>query len=109
MARESIGEFEQLVLLAIVRLEGEAYGVPIFREVEERTGRAVSEAAGYLALRRLEAKGWVTSRLGEPTPERGGRAKRFYRIAPGGMAQLRRARANLVSMWEGLEPELDAP
>ena len=102
MVRDSIGEFEQLLLLAIVRLNGRGYGVTIFREVEDRAGRVVSEAAGYIALRRLEAKDWVESRMGDPTPERGGRAKRFYQITPAGMAQLRRARESLVSMWRGL-------
>jgi PadR family transcriptional regulator PadR len=103
MARDSIGEFEQLVLLAVVRLEGLGYGVSILQEIEGRTQRPVSEAAGYLTLRRLEAKGWVTSRLGEPSPERGGRAKRFYEITSDGLVQLRRARANLMSMWSGLD------
>jgi DNA-binding PadR family transcriptional regulator len=109
MGTTSVGEFEQLVLLAILRLGGEAYGVPIFEEVERRTGRTVTQAAGYLALRRLEDKGWLVSRMGDPTPQRGGRAKRFYRLAPEGLAQIKRVRAQLVRMWDGLEPELDVP
>ena len=77
MSRESLGEFEHLVLLSILRLGPGVYGVPIIREIEHRAGRTVSHAAAYLTLRRLEDKGWITSRLGDPTPQRGGRAKRF--------------------------------
>lgn len=102
MSRESLGEFEQLVLLAVLRLDGEAYGVPILEEIRERTGRTVLRPAVYVALRRLEAKGWVRSRVGEPTPERGGRARKYYRVEPEGLALLRDARRALHAMWEGL-------
>ena len=104
MPRESLGEFEQLVLLACLRLESEAYAVPIIEEIERRAGRAASHAAVYVALRRLEKKGLVTSRLGDPTPQRGGRAKRYFEVQPEAMPMLREARDALLQMWEGLEP-----
>lgn len=107
MPRDSIGEFEHLILLAVLRLGDEAYGVPVIEEVESRTGRDVSQAAAYLTLKRLEQKGWIRSRLSEPTPERGGRAKRYFSLAPKGIERMRDTRAALVSMWEGVEPELD--
>ena len=107
MARVSLGEFEHLILLAVYRLGPDAYGVPIVREVEERTGRTVTQAAAYLTLRRLEDKGFVKSQLGKPTPERGGRAKRYFEITHAGARQLRDSRAALAKMWEGVSPELD--
>jgi DNA-binding PadR family transcriptional regulator len=107
MGRESIGEFEQLVLLAILRLGCEAYGVPIVREIEERTGRSTSRAAVYIALRRLQGKGLVSSRMADPTPERGGRGKRYFRIGAAGIEQVKESRRALVSMWEDLEPILE--
>jgi DNA-binding PadR family transcriptional regulator len=105
--RDSLGEFEHLILLAILRLGDDAYGVPVIEEVESRTGRDVSQAAAYLTLKRLEQKGWIRSRLSDPTPERGGRAKRYFSVAPKGIERMRDTRAALVSMWEGVEPELD--
>jgi DNA-binding PadR family transcriptional regulator len=103
MGRESLGEFEQLVLLAIVRLRETAYAVPVAAEIERHTGRSVSQAAVYVVLRRLEQKGLVSSYLADPTPERGGRAKRFYKLEPATLAQLRESRDALLSMWEGVE------
>jgi len=107
MPRESIGEFEQLVLLAILRLGDEAYGIPILEEIRVRTGRTVLRPAVYVALRRLEDKGLVWSQMGDSTEERGGRAVKYYRLEPGGLALLRESRRALFSMWEGLEPRLD--
>jgi DNA-binding PadR family transcriptional regulator len=107
MGRESLGEFEQLVLLAILRLGSEAYGVPIVREIEDRTGRASSRAAVYIALKRLQVKGLVSSRMADPTPERGGRAKRYFKIEQAGIDLVRESRRALVSMWEDLEPILE--
>lgn len=107
MARGSLGEFEHLILLAVFRLGTDAYGVPVIREVEERTGRTVTQAAAYLTLRRLEDKGFIKSQLGKPTAERGGRAKRYFEITPAGVTQLRESRAALAKMWEGVSPELD--
>lgn len=107
MPRDALGEFEQLILLAIMRLGADAYGVPIIEEIESRTGRNVSQAATYLTLKRLEQKGWITSRMSDPTPERGGRAKRFFSLRASGMHRLRQMRGELLNMWDGLEPELD--
>ena len=107
MAREALGEFEHLVLLAILRLGEEAYGVPIAREIESRTDREVSRAAVYIALRRLEKRGLVSSRLGAATPERGGRPKRFSRLEAAGLAQLQASRRALVRMWDGYEKALE--
>jgi DNA-binding PadR family transcriptional regulator len=107
LGRESLGEFEQLVLLAIVRLGSDIYGVPIVEEIRQRTGRSVSRAAVYIALRRLESKGLVTSRMADPTPERGGRSKRIFRIQPAGVELLRDSRQALLSMWQDIEPALE--
>jgi DNA-binding PadR family transcriptional regulator len=105
--RGSLGEFEHLILLAVYRLGADAYGVPVIREVEARTGRTVTQAAAYLTLRRLEEKGFITSKLGKPTAERGGRAKRYFQVTADGARQLRESRAALAKMWEGISPELD--
>jgi PadR family transcriptional regulator PadR len=105
MAGRSLGEFEQLVLLAILRIGAGAYAVPIIEEIQARTDRDVSHAAVYVALRRLEGKGLVKSRLANPTRERGGRAKRYYEILPEALPQLREYRDALLSMWQGLETE----
>lgn len=107
MARSSLGEFEHLILLAVYRLGVDAYGVSVIQEVEERTGRTVTQAAAYLTLRRLEDKGFIKSKLGKPTAERGGRAKRYFSITEAGTAQLRDSRAALTQMWKGISPELD--
>lgn len=103
MGRDSLGDFEQLVMLAVARLGEVAYVVPIIAEIAERTGRQASHAAVYVALKRLEAKGLVSSRLGQPTAERGGRSKRFFSLEPDAMGRLRGSRDALLSMWEGLE------
>ena len=107
MPRESIGEFEQLVLLAILRLGDGAYGIPILEEIRGRTGRSVLRPAVYVALRRLEDKGLVRSRLGGGTEERGGRAVKFYDLEAEGLALLQDSRKALFRMWEGVEPCLD--
>ncbi len=98
---------EHLVLLAILRLGDEAYGIPILDEVASRSGREPSRATVYVALRRLEQKGLVTSRLGESTPERGGRAKRYFRLRPAGLRALRESRAMFLSLWRDYETILD--
>ena len=103
MTKRSLGEFEQLVLLAILRVGTAAYAVPVIGEIEKRTGRSVSHAAVYIALRRLEEKGLVSSRLAEATAERGGRAKRYYEVHPQAVRQLHSSREALHKMWEGLE------
>jgi DNA-binding PadR family transcriptional regulator len=99
MPREALGDIEHFVLVALLRLGGESYGVPILEEISERTGRAVARSAVYIALRRLEDKGLVTSRMGEATAERGGRPKRFFSLTKGGARQLVAARAAFERMW----------
>jgi DNA-binding PadR family transcriptional regulator len=103
MPRESLGEVEHMVLVAVLRLRDDAYGVPIMDEIARRTGREISKAAIYIALRRLEEKGLLTSSLGEATPERGGRAKRFFKLTKAGARQLRDAREALMRMWANVE------
>ena len=110
MARSTfLGEFEQVTLLAIARLEAEAYGVAIRQEIEERSGRRVAIGSVYAALDRMERKGLVLSNVGEPTPERGGRAKRFFQLSPTGVKALADARQILARFWEDLELDWEAP
>src|SRR5919206_198804 len=104
MSHQGLGEFEQLVLLAIVHLKGEAYGVPIVEEIERRTGRPVARAAVYVTLRRLEEKGLVVSWMSDPTPERGGKGRRYVKLEPAGATALREARHVAERMWQGLDP-----
>ena len=104
---EYLGEFEQIVLLALVRLAENAYGMTIRGEIEKRTGREVSIGAVYATLERLESKSYVSSWFADPTAERGGRAKRFFKLEPAGAAAIRRSREMLTSMWEGLEADGD--
>ena len=99
-----MGELEQIVLLAVLRLGDDAYGVPIGVEIQQRTGRSLTVGALYRTLDRLEAKGYVTSSFGDPTPERGGRAKRYFKARPGAIRALRTSRDALAAMWDGLEP-----
>jgi PadR family transcriptional regulator len=91
-----------MILLAIMRLDDAAYGVPISREIEESVGRAVAMATVYASLDRLEARGLVRSKLGDPTPERGGRAKRLFTITPAGIREVRDARRALTQLWNRL-------
>jgi DNA-binding PadR family transcriptional regulator len=101
---EALGEFELCVLLAIVHLHDEAYGVAIRREIEARTGRSVAVGALYTALDRLERKGFVRSAMTDPTPERGGRARRWVTIRPAGRAALERSHELMRRMWAGVTP-----
>ena len=101
--RDYLGEFEHLVLLALIRLSDEAYGVTVRQEIQTRTGREVSIGAVYATLERLQNKGYVKSFLGEPTAERGGRAKRFFRVTAKGIAAVNRTQQALARMTEGLE------
>jgi DNA-binding PadR family transcriptional regulator len=105
---ETLGGFEKLLLLAVLRLGREAYGAAIFEELEERTARGVAPGAVYVTLRRLEKRGLVRARVGESTPERGGRAKKIYALEPSGLAALRDARREWDAMAEGLETILEA-
>ncbi|HLK63666.1 MAG TPA: helix-turn-helix transcriptional regulator [Bryobacteraceae bacterium] len=99
---EVLGEFEHLVLLAVLRLGSDAYGMRVRREIAERTGRDVSIGAVYATLERLEQKGLVSSILNDPTPERGGRAKRSFQLTGDGADAVNRAHQDLTSMQEGL-------
>ncbi len=101
--RKGLGEFEQLLLLAVLRLGDEAYGVTMRREIEERTSRAVTLGAIYPTMDRLEAKGYVSSAMGDPIKQRGGRSRRYFRLKPAGIEALERARREFNSMWEGVE------
>ncbi len=103
----ALGEFEQLILFALVELEEDAYGASIGRTIERRTGRRVSAGAVYTALDRLGARGLVSSEVGEPTPERGGRRRKYYRLEPAGALELQRSVSALRSMSEGLLPKLE--
>ena len=100
--RDYLGEFEHIVVLALLRLEERAYGVTVRQEIEFRTGREVSIGAVYATLGRLETKGYVKSHRGDPTPERGGRSKRFFRVTAKGVAAVNRTQRALERMTEGL-------
>lgn len=104
---EFLGEFEHIVLLTVARLKGEAYGVAIRQEIESRVGRPVAIGSVYSALDRMERKGLLASEVGDPTPVRGGRAKRYYALRSPGAEALRRSRDVLDSLWDGLtiDPE----
>ena len=103
--RSYLGEFEMMILLSVIHLGEEAYGVPISRELEAQRGRDVSVGSVYAALERMEGKGLVSSSLGDPTPERGGKAKRFFRITKEGLRQVHETRRVLTRLWLSL-PEL---
>lgn len=103
-----VGEFEQLILLAVLRLGGGAYGVAIRRAIQQRTGQDVAAGALYTALGRLEGRGLVSSRVAESTPERSGRRRKYYRVEPAGAAALHRSVTIVGRMAEGLLPELEA-
>ena len=100
-----LGNFDLMLLLALLRLGDDAYGVTIARELEEQTGREVVVASVYATLERLQERGLVTSNLADPTPERGGRAKRYFRITGAGLREVRDARRSLMNLWKGV-PEL---
>lgn len=97
-----LGEFEQVVLLAVARLRGDGYGITIRREIERRAGREVTVGSVYATLARLEEKGFLTSEEGEPTPRRGGRARRHFHILPEGIAALEATRGMMDRMWDGV-------
>jgi PadR family transcriptional regulator PadR len=106
VTREALGEFEQIVLLAIVHLGDDVYGVPIVDEIQRRTGRTVAPAAVYITLRRLEQKGLVSSWMSDSTPERGGKARRCVKVTRTGLESLRESRKALDRMWKGLDLNL---
>ena len=103
MTEVYLGELEQIVLLAVLRLGDEAYAVPILEQIQEQTGRNVARGAVYTALDRLEAKGCLRSRVGEPLAERGGRARRYFTVTPVAIRALKASRLSLLRLWDGLE------
>jgi PadR family transcriptional regulator PadR len=102
-SRDYLGEFEHIVILAMFRLGERAYGVTVRQEIAARVGRDVSIGAIYATLDRLEAKGYVKSRLGEPTRERGGRSKRFFQVTAKGVSAVNRTHHALQSLIDGLD------
>jgi PadR family transcriptional regulator len=103
--RSYLGEFELMVMLALIRLSEKAYGVPIAREIETQTGREVVLGSVYATLERLQEKGLVSSYLGDPTPERGGRARRYFRATGKGLQTVHETREALTTLWRAL-PQL---
>ena len=102
-----LGDFEQLVLLGVLRLEDDAYGAAIRQEIHARSGRDVSINAVYTTLDRLESKGFLKSWVGDPTPQRGGRRRKFYALRPSGVAALRQAYHAFTAMADGLQSRLE--
>ncbi|MCH7489258.1 MAG: PadR family transcriptional regulator [Gemmatimonadetes bacterium] len=103
MARgDYLGEFELVVLLGLARLEDEAYGMAIFEEIKRVTGRDLTVPAVYVTLNRLEKKGYVTSRTGDSSAERGGRAKKYYRLTESGTDALELSQSMLSRLWDGV-------
>ena len=101
-----LGEMEQIVLLAVLRLGDNAYTAPILEEIHAQTGRTIARGALYTALDRLEAKGCLRSRVGDPLPERGGRARRYFTLTPAAVRALKASRLALTRLWGGLESQL---
>jgi DNA-binding PadR family transcriptional regulator len=106
MPRSLLTDFELMILLAVLRLGPRAYGVPIAEEIERTGRRPAMLGAVYAALDRLAKNGWVSSTLGEPSAERGGRAKRFFRVTPRGLRAVRETQKSLVALWSDI-PQLE--
>ena len=107
MSQDFLGEFEQMVLLSIMRLDNHAYGLAIRNELAEVAGRKPSSGSLYTTLDRMEKKGFVESFAGESTQERGGRPRRYVRVTADGKALLARSRSSLLALWDGIERALD--
>ncbi len=107
MARESLGDFEHQVLLSVLRLGGEGYSVPIVLELEERTGREVTQAAVYIALRRMEKKRLLTSRMDDGTAEGSRHVRRYFKLTKLAMQRLKNSRRALLGLWEGIDAILE--
>lgn len=107
LAKKFLGEFEQMVIAAVLRLGDQAYGVSIIDFIAEYTGRQVSSGALSTTLDRMERKGLVRSELGDPSPGRGMRGRRYIRITPTGLAAARDSRAALLNLWQGLDEAYD--
>ena len=105
----SLGEFEQLILLALIRRKDEGYGVAVQEEIQKRTRRRIAFGTVYAALARLEAKGLAASRLGDPTPERGGRRKRYFTILPAGRRAVERTVQAMRRMTDGIDAAWERP
>jgi DNA-binding PadR family transcriptional regulator len=105
MSRDLLTDLELMILLAVLRVGENAYGVTIARKIEATAGRSVALALVYATLDRLEERGLARSWLGDPTPERGGRAKRFFEVTGKGIRQIRDTQGALTALWKGL-PEL---
>jgi PadR family transcriptional regulator, regulatory protein PadR len=103
MADVYLGELEQIVLLAVMRLGDSAYAVPILEQIEQQAGRKIARGALYTALDRLEAKGCLRSRVSAPLPERGGRARRYFTVTPAAVQSLKHSKLALLRLWRGLE------
>jgi len=107
MSQDYLGEFEQMVLLSVMRLGDGAYGLAIKDEMERVAGRTPSSGALYTTLDRLEGKGLLESHAGDPSEERGGRPRRYVRVTPAGQRMLARSRDMLLALWDGLEGALE--
>ena len=107
MTRRGLGEFEHQVMLAILRLGGEAYSVSLVLELEERSGREVAQAAVFIVLRRLEEKGLLSSRLEEAEESSSGRTRRYFKLESEGMERLKESRRVLVRFWDGIDDVLE--
>jgi DNA-binding PadR family transcriptional regulator len=105
--RAFLGEFEQMVLAAVLRLGERAYGAAILTEIEAQTGRSVSSGSLYVTLDRLEQKKLIRTWVGDPAPERGGRPRRYVRVTRSGLAAVRDVREALLNLWRGLEDQLE--
>ena len=106
MAETHLGELEQIVLLAILRLGDDAYAIPILETIKAQTGRSIARGALYTTLDRLETKGCLRSRVGAPLAERGGRARRYFTVTPSAVRALKDSRSALLRLWRGLESRL---
>jgi len=104
----ALGEFEQVILLALVRLDPQAHGAAIALQIEEHTGRRVAPGALYTVLERMQEKGWVEAWIGDATPERGGRRRKVYRLLPAGARELRSWYAGIRELADGVGARLDA-
>ena len=108
MTRTALGDLEHHTLLAALRLKGEAYSVSVVQEIEDRTGREVAQSAVFIAMRRLEEKGLLSSRVDDQSEEKG-RVRRYFELTPAGKERLREMREALMSLWEGFTTELEGP
>lgn len=106
MTRTALGELEHQTMIAVLRLRGAAYSVSVVQEIEARTGREVAQSAVFIAMRRLEEKGLLVSRVDDRSEEEG-RIRRYFDLTPAGMEKLRDVRAALMSLWDGFRAELE--